>query len=66
MKKYDVSIRDNNGDIFLNESIEADSPDSAYKSFTELYKDLPYNRALVNWGLMGAKPFNPHHITRGM
>ena len=61
MKKYDVSIRDNNGDIFLKESIEADSPDSAYKSFVELKKDLPYNRVLVNWSWGGVKPFDPPH-----
>ena len=61
MKKYDVSISDEKDHPFKQLEIEASSPAEAYKIFVESTKPLPFRRINVNWGMLGAKGFEPPH-----
>jgi hypothetical protein len=61
MKMFDVMIADSKGTPFLQDKIEADSPEEAYRSFVNKSKPLPYGRVSVNWGMFGAEGFDPPH-----
>lgn len=61
MKKYDVSTSDDKGYPLKQVEIQAPSPSEAYKIFVDSNKPLPFKSIFVNWGLLGAKRFEPPH-----
>ena len=61
MKKYSVWTNDDKDYPIKQVEIQAPSPSEAFKIFVDSNKPLPFKSIFVNWGLLGAKRFEPPH-----
>lgn len=61
MKKYEITIRNAQGDPTHSDKIEANSPKEAYEKFVASNKPIPFSRIIINWGFSGAEGYDPPH-----